>query len=197
MPKLSILIVTYNAINVLQQTLDSIFAQIYDDYELIVVDGGSTDGTQDIIEANCARFASWCSEKDDGIYDAMNKAIKRATGEYLQFLNAGDRYVDDDALKNVFDSIDGSPVLVYGDIRILHTNGKITYQKAGEFSIDSLLRRGTGVLCHQAMFVKRENLPSYNTKYSYKAELNWYFDLVEMEGFTHQHIELPIDINIL
>lgn len=188
---LSIITVTFNAGEVLDKTLQSIFNQTYDDYELIIIDGNSTDNTIDIIHKYSSKIAHWVSEPDNGIYDAMNKGISFANGEYLQFLNAGDHYCDNHVLADVF-SDTSRPTLIYGDINILRTNGEFSYQNAGDFTLDELLKRGTGVLCHQAMFVRRSMAPLYDSKYRYKGELNWYFDIVEKEGFTSKHIQRPI-----
>ena len=186
MTKLSIIIVTYNASSDLRLTLKSIFSQTFSDYELVIIDGKSTDDTTSIIEKQADKLAYWVSEKDKGIYDAMNKGIKAAKGEYIQFLNAGDSFTGEQVLDQVFTTLEGQPTLIYGDINILHTNGKITRQVAGEYTLEGLLARGTGVLCHQAMFVLRESAPEYKLKYKYKGELNWYFDLVELNGFSYK-----------
>lgn len=186
MNKLSIIIVTYNASADLVLTLKSIYSQSFNDYELVIIDGKSTDNTPDIIVKQAGKVAYWVSEKDKGIYDAMNKGIKAATGEYIQFLNAGDYFPTESVLDKIFSGIEGQPTLIYGDINILHTDGKITCQLAGEYTLDNLLARGTGVLCHQAMFVRRLSAPLYNLKYKYKGELNWYFDLVELDNFSYK-----------
>lgn len=191
-PKLSIITVTFNAGDVLEKTLESIFNQTFDDYELVIIDGNSTDNTIDIIRQNGDKIARWLSEPDDGIYDAMNKGLASSRGEYVHFLNAGDYYADDRVVEDVFEALDSSPTLIYGDITILRPNGTETHQKAGKFCLNALLRSGTGVLCHQAMFVKRLSAPLYDCKYRFKAELNWYFDLVESAEFYSTHVERTI-----
>ena len=184
MKKLSIIVVTYNASFDLERTLTSVFEQTFSDYEVVIIDGKSTDNTLEIVKKFEDKIDYWISEKDEGIYDAMNKGIEAARGEYLQFLNAGDYLIDPDVLSQIFCDYSHHPTLIYGDINILHTNGRITRQKASNFTLDELLARGTSVLCHQAMFVLRESAPFYETKYKFKGELNWYFDLVELSGFT-------------
>ena len=192
-PKLSIITVTYNAKDVLKGTLDSISAQRFNDFELIVIDGGSTDGTLDIIRRNTDLISHYVSEKDNGIYDAMNKGLAMASGEYVTFLNAGDYYCDDKALFDIFNTTKKEkPTVIYGDINILHTDGRKTYLKALDLTLDTLLQYGTGVLCHQAMFVRRTKAPPYDCKYRFKAELNWYFDIVESDGFSAIHIPRPV-----
>jgi glycosyltransferase involved in cell wall biosynthesis len=83
--KLSIIVVTYNAAATLQACLDSIYAQSYPNIELVVIDGNSTDGTQEILKANSTRIAFWQSEPDKGIYDAMDKALRHITGQWFIF----------------------------------------------------------------------------------------------------------------
>ena len=89
-PLISIITVVYNNVSHLQKTLNSIYRQKYDNYELIVIDGGSTDGTLDIIKKNSCKINFWVSEKDKGIYDAFNKGLKKATGDYVGFVNSDD-----------------------------------------------------------------------------------------------------------
>src|SRR5580693_3513958 len=88
--RISIIIVTYNAAATLQVCLESIYSQSYKDLEIIVIDGQSTDGTVDILKQNTARLAYWKSEKDEGVYDAMNKGVKHLTGQWVYFLGADD-----------------------------------------------------------------------------------------------------------
>jgi len=191
-PRLSVITVTYNAGTVLDNTLQSLFDQTFDDYELIIIDGDSTDNTVEIINQYAGRVEHWVSEADKGIYDAMNKGLGAAKGEYVQFLNAGDYYSDNQALADIFSNLKNRPTLIYGDINVVTTEGCESYQKAGNFSLDALLKRGTGVLCHQAMFVRRIKAPQYNCEYNYKAELNWYFDILETDNFDSRHVERPI-----
>ena len=87
--KLSIITVNLNNRDGLQRTIDSVVSQTFTDYEWIVIDGGSTDGSRELIGQHQDRFAYWCSEPDKGIYNAMNKGIAHAKGEWLQFLNSG------------------------------------------------------------------------------------------------------------
>ncbi len=190
--RLSIITVTFNAESVLEKTLASIFTQTYQDYELIIVDGKSTDSTVDIIKKHEDKISCWISEKDRGIYDAMNKAMAVAKGEYVQFLNAGDYYASQDTLAGIFSMTQEFTTLIYGDIYIKHLDGSETYQKARDFTLKNLLERGTGILCHQAMFVRRESAPLYDTRYKFKAELNWYFDLVELDKFSCSHHSIPV-----
>ena len=124
--KFSIIICTYNSAGRLPKTLDSILAQACDDFEVIVVDGASTDGTLDVIKDYAEKFAGklrWISEKDSGIYNAMNKGVKIANGEFLNVIGAGD-WIERDALENARKCIEGNPDTdaVYGKTRIWDKN---------------------------------------------------------------------------
>ena len=121
MAKVSIITVNYNNNEGLQKTFDSVFAQTYVDFDYLVIDGGSNDGSRELIESNKDKLAYWLSEKDRGIYDAMNKGIDNAKGEYLLFLNSGDYLYNKDVLREVAESgLDAD--IVYGDI-IWDTDG--------------------------------------------------------------------------
>lgn len=103
--KISIVTVSYNAVDTIEQTISSVVNQTYEDIEYIIIDGGSTDGTVDIIRKYEDRIAYWVSEPDKGIYDAMNKGIDVATGDYIYFLGADDRLIDSKIISTVIDDI--------------------------------------------------------------------------------------------
>ena len=90
--KISVITVVYNAKDTIERTIKSVIAQLYDNYEYIIIDGGSTDGTLDIIEKYRDKISYFISESDEGIYDAMNKGVLKATGDYVAFINADDWY---------------------------------------------------------------------------------------------------------
>lgn len=108
-PKISVITVVYNNRDGFLRTADSVLAQRGAAFEWIVIDGGSTDGTADEIRKLGQAIANWCSERDGGIYDAMNKGIARATGEFLVFMNSGDRLAGPDTLRLVADAITNVP----------------------------------------------------------------------------------------
>ncbi|MGB0167302.1 MAG: glycosyltransferase family 2 protein, partial [Luteibaculum sp.] len=114
--KISIITVTYNAGKVLQRTLDSIRKQTrLDLVELILVDGNSKDQTLDIIKANTDIITQWVSEPDKGLYDAMNKGINMATGDYLWFMNAGDEIYDAQTIAKILPLLENRPDILYGE----------------------------------------------------------------------------------
>lgn len=102
--KVSVITVVYNDVAHIRQTMESFFSQTWEEKEYIVIDGGSTDGTADIIREYANRLAYWCSEPDKGIYDAMNKGVEKSSGEWINFLNCGDYYVNTNALQHVMES---------------------------------------------------------------------------------------------
>lgn len=96
--KISVITVCYNCVSVIEQTIKSVLEQTYPNIEYIIIDGGSMDGTVDIIKKYSDTVTYWISEPDNGIYDAMNKGIDMATGDYLNFMNAGDTFFEDKAI---------------------------------------------------------------------------------------------------
>lgn len=166
--KVSVITVTYNSVNTIADTIQSVLRQTYKDIEYIVVDGGSTDGTQSVIKKFEPRFLGklkWISEKDSGIYDAMNKGIRMATGDIVGILNSDDYYTSDDVVaKFVTVFFDRDIDAIYGDIHFIH-NGlpdKIVRYYSSRLFSPFWLRFGF-MPAHPSFYVRRE---IYN-KYGY------------------------------
>lgn len=113
--KISVITVVYNDVTHIRKTMESFFAQTWDNKEYIVIDGGSTDGTVDVIKEYNERLAYWCSEPDNGMYDALNKAIGHCTGKWIIVLNSGDKFVNDNALMNTMNLAVGDEEVIYGN----------------------------------------------------------------------------------
>ncbi len=151
MPLLSIITINYNDLPGLRNTFNSVLTQTSNDYEYIIIDGGSFDGSKEFLALNGSQAAYWLSEKDKGIYNAQNKGLTKATGDYVLFLNSGDRLNDSNTLKLVTPFLDGTDI-VYGDLFILEAtkgwvkkyNEKLTF---GYFLRDTLP--------HQGSFIRR------------------------------------------
>ena len=146
--KISIITICFNAADDLKKTIKSVRAQVFNDYEYIVVDGGSKDATSEIIKSNADVITKWVSEPDKGIYDAMNKGVKMASGEWIIMMNAGDVFADSQVLASVFENpINDNITFLYGDTLSRQKNGK-------------LLRRVTswerGNVNHQAVIYRRD-----------------------------------------
>ena len=127
---LSIITINFNNVAGLKRTVDSVLHQTADDFEYIIIDGASTDGSREFIESCSSKLAYWVSEKDNGVYHAMNKGIGHARGDYLLFLNSGDYLNDAEVLARVFNR----PLqedIIYGDIIWGHRRGKIYRHIAG------------------------------------------------------------------
>lgn len=129
--KISVVTVCYNAVETLEETMLSVLHQTYPDIEYIIIDGGSTDGTVDIIKKYADRLAYWVSEPDKGIYDAMNKGIDIATGDYINFMNAGDKFYQHNTVASLLESftIMEPTTIIYGDTLVKHKN-RISLNKA-------------------------------------------------------------------
>ena len=160
--RISVITVCYNAASTLKDAVDSVLGQVPDakapfDLEYIVVDGGSTDGTLDLLATYRERIATLISESDQGLYDAMNKGIKAATGDVVAILNADDVYASTDVLASVAATFrDSGAEAVYGDLHYVDAKdlGKVTRRwRAGAFS-HGALRRGW-MPPHPALFVRR------------------------------------------
>ena len=149
----SIITVNFNNLEGLKRTYESVVSQTFTDYEWIVIDGGSTDGSREFIEQHQDRFAYWCSEKDNGIYHAMNKGIRQAKGEYLNFMNSGDTYACNETLAGVFSEHRTADIL-YGYMMRGHINAKYYEYFSMESSLHwSILYSNT--LPHQSSFIKK------------------------------------------
>lgn len=126
LPKLTIVTVVYNAINSLERTILSVIEQEYPNIEYLIIDGGSNDGSVDLIKKYQEKITYWCSERDQGIYDAMNKGLKRSTGDWICFLNADDCFVNSQVLGKIAMELKDSEVNYYSRAIIEH-NGKELY----------------------------------------------------------------------
>jgi glycosyltransferase involved in cell wall biosynthesis len=196
--KISVVTVVYNACNFLESTLKSVQNQSYGHIEYIIVDGGSTDGTLDLIDKYHSVITKWISEPDNGLYDAMNKGLHLATGEYVLFLNAGDLFYDDEVLKRIFSSESPAADIYYGETMIIDPDGKklgIRRLKAPEqLSWKSLI---DGMLvCHQSFIVRKSICKEYNLKYKIAADYDWMLYCLKNAGSivnTHLFISKFMD----
>ena len=177
-PKFSIITVTYNAASVIMPTLESVIAQGYTDYEYILVDGGSKDDTVAIAKASGIQFAHVISERDKGIYDAMNKGISLATGDYLCFLNAGDAFYAPDTLQTIAGAIADEnelPDVLYGETAEVDDSRKFVRMRRLQApeKLDWRSFRNGMLVCHQAFYARRGIAPMYDLKYHLSADVDW------------------------
>lgn len=184
----SIITCTYNAEKVLQRTLDSVLGQTYSHVEHIIVDGASSDATLRMAEAYRQKSDAedWChevrikSEPDKGLYDAMNKGLQRATGQYVLFLNAGDTFPSPDTLELVAESVgegEEPPAVLYGDTDVVDDAGHfIRHRRLAaprRLTWRSFMR---GMLvCHQAFYARADlaKATPYDLRYRFSADVDW------------------------
>jgi glycosyltransferase len=155
--KISIITVTYNSASTIQDTLASVAAQTHTDVEHIVIDGGSTDGTQALVQVHGGRVSRMLSEPDKGIYDAMNKGLRLVTGDYVGFLNGDDTYADPGTLARIAQAAEDNPDALYGDLVYVdpsRTNPLVRFWRAGRFA-RSRLRFGW-MPPHPTLYVRRD-----------------------------------------
>ncbi len=177
-PNFSIITVTFNAESFLERTILSVLEQTYPRVEYIVVDGASKDGTLAIIERYVKRISRWISEPDKGLYDAMNKGMKMATGDYLCFLNAGDMFYEPETLQKMVDSIQSQselPDVLYGHTVLVDESGHFKRMRRLEPPEElnwKSFRQGM-LVCHQAFFAKRIIAVDYDLSFRYSADQDW------------------------
>lgn len=164
--RVSIVTVTYNAEAYLEKTIQSIIMQSYPEIEYIVIDGGSTDGTVGIIKKYQKEIAYWVSESDNGIYDAMNKGVTQASGEWINFMNAGDGFIDMDILETVINQIPKDTELVYGNTRFVNEFGNELYIQRGK-NVKDFLWKGIG-FNHNSLFCKTALMKEHPFNIFYK-----------------------------
>lgn len=166
---LSIITVNYNNREGLQKTIESVLSQTWKEFEWIIIDGGSTDGSYELIQQYQEHFAYWCSEPDKGVYNAMNKGIAKAKGEYLNFMNSGDAYYETETLCEIFAQKRDEDVL-YGDWVEVYSD-RTELKSIPQDKLSSVLWKQN--ICHQAMFIKTELLQQDGYDESMKILSDW------------------------
>lgn len=174
-----------NAIGV-EKTMKSVLDQVYADFEYVVVDGASTDGSVDVIRRFAAQFGKrlkWVSEPDKGIYNAMNKGIGMASGTYLEFLNSGDCLVSDDVVERMNESLDkcGYPSILYGNMLKDMPDGKILKDKCFAGQDITFLGFYTGTLNHSPALIRKdlfEKYGLYDESFKIVSDWKWYLHAI-------------------
>ena len=171
-PKISIITINYNNLEGLKKTFNSVFSQTWNDFEYIVIDGASTDGSKEFIEKNKKNINYWISEQDEGVYHAMNKGIKKANGEYLLFLNSGDHFFNNKILEKNIKHLSEKDI-IYSDLQVVES-GKTFIKKYPETLSFSYFIVDT--LPHPATFIKKGTLVEYGFyDESFKIAADWKF----------------------
>jgi len=190
-PQFSIITVTYNAGKVLEDTIQSVVFQTYRNVEYIVVDGGSKDNTMDIVNKYRHHISKVICEPDKGLYDAMNKGILLATGDYICFLNAGDELHENETLLKMVHSMWGKelPDVIYGETAIVDEEGHFLHMRrlsAPEQLNWKSFKHGM-LVCHQAFFARRELAVNhlYDLQYRFSADFDWCIRIMKQAEYLH------------
>lgn len=173
-PKISVITVVYNGESLIERTIQSVLQQTYPHIEYLIIDGASTDGTLEKIRLYKSKIDYFISEPDSGIYDAMNKGLKAATGEYVWFMNAGDTIYNKDTLTTIFKNTADADIY-YGDTEEVDVNGKkirMRRMKYPENLTFKSFKMGM-VVCHQSIIIKSEKTSLYNLKYQISSDIDW------------------------
>lgn len=175
--KFSIITVCLNSADYIETAIRSVLSQDYDNYEYIIIDGGSTDGTLDIIDKYKKYIHKIISEKDDGIYSAMNKGIAISSGEILYFLNSDDSFFDRHVLSDISLAFANTPdiELLYGFVKREDVTESLA-ELAAHRAVNNLYGLLKGSICHQALFVKKslvDKIGPFDTRYSVCADFDW------------------------
>ena len=197
--KLSIITINYNNREGLLRTMESVFGQTSDDFEYIVVDGDSTDGSKEII----ARYDSvsthpfrWISEKDNGIYHAMNKGIQLASGDFIQFLNSGDTIVNQDVTKIMLEVIPDNCNIFYGNM-LKQLPKRIIRDKGFEGRVPTMMDFYTGTLNHSSAYIKRslfETYGLYDESLKIVSDWKWYLQIIALNGVIPFYTDLDVTL---
>ena len=203
--KLSIITINYNNAAGLQKTMQSVYNQISQEFEYIVIDGGSTDGSVDIIKNYETTFDDsqlkitnfrWISEKDNGIYHAMNKGIKMVQGEYVQFVNSGDCLASDDVTEKMIAELNNNVSILYGNMLKLQSHG-ILRDESFSGSQPTMLDFYRGTLNHSSAYIKRSLFDKYGLyDETLKIVSDWKF-YMQAIIFGNEYIEYRnIDVTL-
>lgn len=189
-PKLSIITINYNDSNGLLKTMNSVFDQTFKDFEYILIDGGSEDGSVALIEQNQDRISYWVSEKDKGVFYAQNKGIEASKGEFLLFLNSGDVLNGNSALEEFIGHEDFAGDIIYGDYKF--EEGEKIYPD--DLTLYFFMKSS---LPHQSTLFKKtvfEEMGHYNEKYKVGADRAFYIKCFMNGSYKFQHIKQQLTI---
>jgi glycosyltransferase involved in cell wall biosynthesis len=195
-PMLSVITIVYNNVRDIERTVLSVLNQTYQPIEYIVVDGLSTDGTLAIIEKYKAGISKIISEKDDGIYDAMNKGLAAATGDYVIFMNSGDEFYDTTTIAKVFATAPDADIY-YGETEMindqLESQGQRRHKAPKQFNWRSF-KYGMSV-SHQAIYIRRTLTEPYDRQYQLSSDIDWIIraakkakKIVRVDGYVAKYL---------
>ena len=188
--KYSIITICYNASATIERTLRSVKGQTWMDKEYIIVDGASKDSTLEIISRYRDKVDILVSEPDKGLYDAMNKGLKLATGDYVLFMNAGDRFHEDTTLEQIaaqVQKLDKLPGVIYGNTALTNMAGEIYGMRrlSPPEHLDWKSFKNGMLVCHQAFYARRDIAEPYDLKYRFSADVDWCIRVMKKTDSLH------------
>lgn len=192
-PKVSVITVVYNAEKLIERTLLSVLGQSYKNIESLIIDGKSKDQTLAVVAQFKDDRIRVISEADKGIYDAMNKGIKNATGEYIIFINAGDEFYDSATLANILNNQSKNADVYYGNTVVVNEKGEVLGDRrlAPPENLNWQSLQFGMCVSHQSILAKREIAPEYNLSYKISADIDWTIRLLKQAKSiinTHQYV---------
>lgn len=192
--KISIITVNYNDKPGLQKTIQSVLSQSVKDFEFIVIDGNSNDGSKEIIEQNSGQINYWVSEPDSGVYNAMNKGIRAATGDFVIFMNGGDIFYDNHVIENVLPLLSADFKIYYGDVIVKKSNSERHKIYPDQLSFSYFY---TNALCHQTCFIKRQLFYDhffYNENYKIYSDGEFFIYTICKQNVPYKHLNMIIAV---
>ena len=199
--KLSIITINRNNAEGLEKTLCSVAAQSFREFEYIVIDGASTDGSVEVIKKYEAQFAhlKWVSEPDRGIYNAMNKGLRMATGDYIQILNSGDCLASNDIIERMLAALEeaGNPSILYGNMVKCFPDGRKMVDKCFAGQEITMLGMYTGTLNHDPAYVRRdlfEKYGYYDESLKIVSDWKWYMQAIILGDEKPKYVDLDVTL---
>lgn len=199
--KLSIITINRNNAAGLEKTMRSVAAQSFKAFEYVVVDGASTDGSVEVIQRHEQQFANlkWASEPDSGIYNAMNKGIGMATGDYIQILNSGDCLATDDVVGRMLSALEknADPSIIYGNMVKCFPDGRTLVDKGFAGREITLFDMFTGTLNHSPAYIRRdlfETYGCYDETLKIVSDWKWYLQVIVLNGEQPKYVDLNVTL---
>jgi glycosyltransferase involved in cell wall biosynthesis len=199
--KLSVITINRNNTTGLEKTMQSVASQTFKEFEYIVIDGASTDGSVEVIKRLAPQFAhlKWVSEPDKGIYNAMNKGLRMATGEYIQILNSADCLAANDVTEQMLAALEdaGHPNILYGNMIKCYSDGRNVVDKSFAGQEITMLGLYTGTLNHDPAYIRRdlfEKYGYYDENLKIVSDWKWYLQAIILGGEKPQYVDLDVTL---
>ncbi len=199
--KLSIITINRNNAAGLEKTMQSVAAQTYKEFEYIIVDGASTDGGVEVIKSFESKFGhlKWVSEPDSGIYNAMNKGIRMASGDYIQILNSGDSLAKEDVTERMLSALGetGDPSVLYGNMVKCFPDGYRMVDKSFAGQEITMLGMYTGTVNHDATYIRRDLFDKYgyyDESLKIVSDWKWYLQAIILGGEKPKYVDMDVTL---